>query len=303
MITRHEYKQLVWVDLKSPTPEEARQVADEFGLDGRVADQLLMPTLKPHTDNHGSHLYLVLHFPTLFHPGAFPEREVDFIIGKNFLITTRYESIDEFTQFKSVFEPNSQLEEDIVGDQALSLFIMLTKRLYKSVEAEIDEVRNTLEDIERDIFEGKEREMVVALSKVGRDILNLKQSLDPHEDVLRSLAGLTEDFAGRGYVARIRNLEDIYYRARKHITRTWQSLSELRETNNSLLSTKQNEVMKILTIMAFVTFPLSLVASIFGMNTVATPILGVPGDFWIVIGMMGFATVLMFAYFKHKHWL
>lgn len=303
MIERHEYKKLVWVDMQSPTPEETRQVAHEFGLNPRVADELLLPTLKPHTDSHGTHLYLVLHFPTLFHPGKQPEREVDFIIGKNFLITTRYEPIHEFTEFKSVFMPHSVLEEDVLGDHALTLFMLLTKRMYQSVEAEIDEVRDTLEDIERDIFEGKEREMVIALSKAGRDILNLKQSLDPHEEVLRSLVELTEKFAGREYVGRIRNLEDIYYRARKHITRIWQSLNELRETNNSLLGTKQNEVMKTLTIMAFVTFPLSLVAAIFGMNTNNIPIIGHPNDFWIVVGMMGFATVLMFIYFKHKHWL
>ena len=61
--------------------------------------------------------------------------------------------------------------------------------------------------------------------------------------------------------------------------------------------------MKILTIMAFVTFPLSLIAAIFGMNTVYIPIIGTPGDFWIVMGIMGFATFLMFLYFKRKKWI
>ena len=81
------------------------------------------------------------------------------------------------------------------------------------------------------------------------------------------------------------------------------SVAELREINNSLVSTKQNEVMKILTIMAFVTFPLSLLASIFGMNTVYLPIVGHSLDFWIIIGIMAGATICFFAFFKHNRWL
>ena len=61
--------------------------------------------------------------------------------------------------------------------------------------------------------------------------------------------------------------------------------------------------MKVLTIMAFITFPLSVIASIFGMNTKTLPIVGVPHDFWIIMGIMVFATIMFFALFKYKKWL
>jgi magnesium transporter len=303
MIHRHEYKNIVWVDLESPTTEEVREVALEFDIDTQVADELLTPTLKPHTQNFGHFLYLVLHFPTLRHSPTTPEQEVDFIIGETFIITTRYEAMPIFLEFNKVFEVNSTLDEDHFGGNAFNIFLFLAKRLYKSVEEDIDAVRETLEDIEREIFEGKEREMVIVLSHSGRNILNLKQSLDPHQEVLSSLADATNEFAGEEYAKRVRNLEDMYYRERKHIIRIWQTLTELRETNNSLLSTKQNEVMKILTIMAFVTFPLMLVTSLFGMNTNELPIVGLPHDFWIIIGIMVTATFFMFLFFKYKRWL
>ena len=61
--------------------------------------------------------------------------------------------------------------------------------------------------------------------------------------------------------------------------------------------------MKILTIMAFVTFPLSLIASIFGMNTSTLPVVGYEYDFWVIIGGMFMFTVIFFAFFKYKKWL
>ncbi|MEK9185922.1 MAG: CorA family divalent cation transporter, partial [Patescibacteria group bacterium] len=79
-------------------------------------------------------------------------------------------------------------------------------------------------------------------------------------------------------------------------------IHELRETNNSLLSTKQNETMKMLTIIAFVTLPASLIASIFNMST-SLPLVGQPYDFEIVVTMMIFASACTFLLFKYKKWL
>ncbi len=306
MLHRHEYKDLIWIDLESPSIMDVKSIVEEFKIDQIVADELLSPTLRPHTDKYDGFLYLVLHFPTLSHPEnslGHLEHEVDFIIGKDFIITTRYQELESFEDFRKVFEVNASLDDDHLTDNPFDIFLLLTRRLYKTVENEINIVRETLEHIESEVFKGREKEMVVSLSKTGRDILNLKQALDPHQEVLSSLRELTVEFAGSEYATRVKAIENMYYRSRKHITRIWQTLTELRETNNSLLSTKQNEVMKVFTILAFVTFPLSLVASIFGMNTENIPFVGQEHDFWIVIGMMLFATFFMFLFFKRKGWL
>lgn len=303
MIHRHQYKEFTWIDLESPEAEEIHKIMEEFKIDPHIANELLMPTMKPHVDVRENYMYLVLHFPALRRTHESAEQEVDFIVGDKYLITTRYEAIDTFHKFEKVFDVNATLQNDLLGESATDVFLTLVKRLYRSAEHEIDQVRDDLEDIEREIFEGREREMVLSLSRVGRDILNLKQSLDPHQEVWKSLETVVADFAGVKYKRRVRAVQDIYYRALKHVTRLWQTLNELRETNNSLLSTKQNEVMKIFTILAFVTFPLSLIASIFGMNTKNIPIVGSEYDFWVVMGLMAFATSLMFLYFKRKGWL
>jgi len=292
--------------MESPTIEEVRQVAHDFDIDPLVANELLTPTLRPHTERYANHLYLVLHFPTVHKENTTiinPEQEVDFIIGRDFIVTTHYEELETFMEFRKIFELNAVVQDGHLTDNPFDVFLLLTDRLYKTVDLEIDSIRSTLEYIEGEIFGGNERQMVVAISHAGRDILNIKQALDPHQDILSSLRDLTAEFVGSGYVPRVQLIENKYYRSRKHVTRIWQTLNELRETNNSLLSTKQNEVMKIFTILAFVTFPLSLVASIFGMNTIHTPFIGQPYDFWIVIGLMGIATFFMFLFFRHKRWL
>jgi LPXTG-motif cell wall-anchored protein len=55
--------------------------------------------------------------------------------------------------------------------------------------------------------------------------------------------------------------------------------------------------------MAFVTFPLTLFASLFGMNTLSLPLTGYKGDFWTIVGIMSVAAVCFFTYFRYKKWL
>lgn len=56
------------------------------------------------------------------------------------------------------------------------------------------------------------------------------------------------------------------------------------------------------TILAFITFPLTLFTSMFGMNTKTTPLVGRDGDFWIILGAMTVISIGFFAYFRYRKW-
>jgi magnesium transporter len=81
-----------------------------------------------------------------------------------------------------------------------------------------------------------------------------------------------------------------------------ETLEELRQTNDSLLSAKTNNVMKTLTIITFATYPSILLAGIFGMNTKNAPIVGQPHDFLIIILLIILITSFTFGFFVYKRW-
>lgn len=303
MRSRYEHNGLVWIDLESPSREEVQDLIAEFDVAPLVAEELLLPTTKPRVEFYPSYAYLVLHFPALRHSHKTREQEMDFIIGQKFLITTRYDTVDPLHKFSKIFEANAIVDRSNIGEHAGYLFYYMVRKLYKAVEHEVEYVRHDLSVIEEHTFSGHEVEMVATISRAARDLINLRQTIEPHRETLRELEASAPRFFGDDFSPYMRSLSNEYYRVHNHIMRSTDIVHELRETNNSLLSTKQNEAMRILTIMAFVTFPLSLIASIFGMNTTWLPIVGSPGDFWIVMGIMGSATLMMFAYFKKKRWL
>lgn len=303
MLTRYTHKNLTWIDLESPTQEEVRNIMSEFSINPLAAEELLTPTLKPKVDQYDNFLYLILHFPAFKHSHSEGEnQEVDFIIGKDFLITTRYDTVDPIHKFSKVFEVNSILDRSDIGAHAGYLFFYMIKKLYKAISHELAVVEDALDDIEEQIFSDREREMVIEISKVTRRLLNFKQALVAHKDVLSSFEVAGKNFFGNAFGYHLRTIIGEYYKVENEIKFHADTAAELRATNNSLLSTKQNEVMKVLTVMAFVAFPLTVIASIFGMNS-SLPIVGEENDFWIIIGIMIATAVTFFAFFKYKKWL
>jgi magnesium transporter len=304
MQTRYTHRNVTWIDLQAPTTEEVRAVMEEFSLHPHVAEELLLPTLKPRVESFGDYLYLILHFPAFKHTHTLEHnQEVDFVIGKNFLITTRYDTIDPLHKFSKLFEVDSVLDKNNFGEDAGIPFFHMLRKLYGAIGHELECVSDNLIRIECGMFQGHEREMVIEISRASRDLLNFKQSLAAHKDVLAALEPLAVEFFGSEYAVGIRQITSDYYRLESDLRSAIEVLTELRETNNSLVSTKQNEVMKTLTIMAFVTFPLTLVSSLFAMDTIATPLVGHPFDFWIILGIMAALMASFFAFFRHKGWI
>lgn len=304
MLTRYTRENLVWIDCVSPTPAEVRELMHEFSIDPLIAEELLLPSYKPKVEKRGDVIYVILHFPQLRSTQqSSNEQEIDFIVGKKFLITTRYENIDPLHSFAKALEVAGVLGHDQSFTHGGHLFISLVRNLYQALENGCGTIHRRLRDIEEHIFSGEERRMVAQLSLVGRTIHDFKQSLAPHEEMLKSFEPVGMRVFGSEFSYHLRDLVGSYERIQRTLTNLHDSLTELRETNNSLLSTKQNEIMKNFTVLAFLFLPLSFIAGVFGMNVDHTPIVGNMYDFWILCGGMAVFACICLIYFKYKSWL
>lgn len=303
MISRHTHNGIVWIDLLSPTTKEVADIAVEFDLDHVTAEELLLPSLKPRVDFSPKFLYLILHFPALRHGRKTREHEVDFVVGEKFIITTHYDMVDPLHKFSKVFETNSMLDRSHMGEHAGFLLFYMLKNLYKAIDHEGEFIRRELTHIEEHVFSGHEVAMVEAISKSARDLLNLRQTIEPHREVLHDLETNGSKFFGVEFIPFLKGMSNEYYRVHNHIMRNTESLHELRETNNSLLTTKQNETMRVLTIMALLTFPLALFVAIIDTDTVDNPVKNVPHGFWMLVLAVVSAGWFMYWYFKHRKWL
>lgn len=300
MITNHSHNNQTWIDLHLPTKEEVDSLVATKHIDPIIAKDLISPTPKQYAKIYDDSIYLVIHIPYFRHTGdKSVEQEIDFIINKDNVITTRYESIDALHQVSREIDTESILHKNTGGH----VFFRIAREIYSSLFDEIDYMRDWIKDIEKNIFEGKEKEMVFGISSASRNLLNFRRIVEPHKMVWEQLTKYSLVMYGESFKKEAKDLYDEWTRLHGEISNINDMIDELRNTNDSILSTKQNELMKTFTILAFVTFPLSLVAAVFGMNSDHMPIIGHPNDFWLIIGLMCGISLAMFAYFKYKKWI
>ena len=302
MIHNYQYKKLTWIDLENPSAEEIKNAIESYSIPPSIARELMAPSIRPKVDLFDTFIYLILHFPSLRH-GNFTEKkdqEIDFIIGKNFIITVRYDAIDPIYKIAKVLEVNAILDKESVGNHAGFLFYYMIKGMYESMESELALLVDSIVRAENNIFKGKEREMVTELSRLTRDILDFKRATSLHLSVLQSFESAGRTFFGESFEYHLRDIINEYYKVDNAIQGNIESIQELRDTNNALLSAKQNETMRILTIFAFLTLPFSVITSFFQMYTKDTPIIGMDNDWAYIMGGITVITLFLFIWAKEK---
>jgi magnesium transporter len=303
MFKKQNYKMVTWVDSETPNKDEARSLMTDFDLSPEVAQDILLPTFKDKITPLKDYIYLVMHFPAFKHTHNKSHRqEIDFVIGKNFIITNRYESIDAMEKYAKIFEVNSILNKNELEIGSGEIFIAMMKTIYQSLSDELDSINYLLREAEKDIFAGKEKEMVFELSRVGREIINFNHIITPHGQILETLRENSEKILGKNFKLALDEIINEYYKISKILENITEVLRELRETNNSMLSTKQNEIMKTLTIFTFFALPFSIITGFFQMNTKFTPIVNYNNGWYYIIGLEIVAMITVFIIAKRKKW-
>ncbi|HEX2792751.1 MAG TPA: magnesium transporter CorA family protein [Candidatus Paceibacterota bacterium] len=305
MIMRHTRGAVTWIDLEGPSASELSEVMHEFSIDPRVEEEIASPTPYPLTFSTPEYRYLILHFPATEEREGTKNQEVDFIVGKKFIITARYEVIDSIHALHKVFEAEELIGIGTAPARADQVLERVMSGLYNAIHDEIERAGRSLDAIERAIFSGKERQTVRTISRAGRVLLRFETALARHAEPLDEfLRGLAEpDFYGKPFAARASRIIAAHDHAAALVASYRAIARELRITNDSLLSSSQNEIMKTLTVMAFVAVPLTLVASVFGMNVEAMPIVHERHAFWLILGLMTLVAAAFFSFFKLKRWL
>ena len=247
MLNTYQYKKLTWIDLQAPTPNEVREVVDKYKIQPLIAEELITPNVKPKVDIYPEHIYLILHFPTFKRNDGLSDgsaQEIDFIIGKDFIITAHDKEIEPLRIFAKSFEINSILDKRQIGEHAGYIFYYMMRAIYNSLHDELEYTHSSLNAAEHKIFHGEEKNMVFRLSEINRDVLIFRESLNLHKEVLTSFEAAGKRFFSFDdkFDYYLRDIVGEFYKVQNSTQNCKDYLEELRRTNDSLLSTKQNEV-------------------------------------------------------------
>jgi magnesium transporter len=166
----------------------------------------------------------------------------------------------------------------------------------------LDKIAHKLDTLEDELFEGRSEEIVRDISNVKQEIISYRKIIKPERPTLRLLERHVERFLPEELELYFDDIVDAAERIWDLLDNYKEVVEALEDTNESVISHRQNRVLQILTIFSVTLLPLTLISGIFGMN-VGFPGEGTHAAFWILVGAMVLTIVGMLGFFRWKRWL
>jgi magnesium transporter len=299
---------LRWINIERPGPTERAWVEEHFEFHPLDYEDVLSRNQRPKIDEYEDYLFIVLYFPVFDKTvGRLNAAELDIFIGPDFLITLPN---TEIPPVEYLFE-RCRTHEEVRAN-------MLSKGsgylLYKIVDDSFDycfpmlrKIGNKLEVLEEDIFEGRSEEVVRDISNSKQEIINFRKVIRPQRAVLRDLERTKQRYLAEDLEVYFDDIVDASERIWDMLENFKEVIEALEDTNESVLSHRVNEVLRVLTAFSVIILPLTLLASIFGMNVGlpggADPAGGASTSFWVIVGVMVAVLVGMVGYFRKRGFL
>ncbi|OGF68856.1 hypothetical protein A3H65_03660 [Candidatus Giovannonibacteria bacterium RIFCSPLOWO2_02_FULL_45_14] len=304
MLSRIEQGGVLWVDAYKPSPNEISELAREFLLPRPISEEISRPSFHPRAEIHGKYLYLILPLPVYDHNKEHHHsRELDIVVGEKFLLTIHYEPIESIQNIFGKIQTNLKLRSELFEKDSSKILFYMWGRAYDYLLSELDHIQKKIDRIEDRIFSVERKELIEEISLLRRDILDFSRSIRPHGMVMEEFTPIARSTLGPDFVGGMRELTQIYRRIILLAENDKDSLEVLYDTYNALQSRRSTETVKIFTMLALLTFPLSLIATIFAIDTVSRPIVGLKHDFWIIIGIMVLVVFGMLIFFRSRKWI
>ncbi len=295
---------VTWVDIKDPNEKDIKYLKERFNLHPLVLGELIPPGHRPKVEHYPDYLFLILYYP--IHDKEKREtkpRELDIIITKNVLITSHYKSILPLKALFDTCNLYSESQKKYMSEGPGQLLFFLLSGFWKNCLGKLERIDKKINVAEKEIFAGKEKEMVLETSLIKADIINFWRIIEPQGEILESLSKEGTSFFGKNLSPYFSDILGTYGKAWNDIKTFKETILALEDTNQSLLSSKINEIMQILTIFSVIFLPLTLLASIWGMNIASMPFSQSRIGFWLILLLMAALIGLMIFFFKKKKWL
>ena len=289
----------------SPTAEEAGLLAERYGWHPLDIEDVLSRRQRPKIDEYAEdgYLFVVLHFPvydkTVQRLNA---AELDSFVGQDYLVTLPNVELLPVTRLFRRCEEDEALRDQLFSKGSGYLFYHVLDDLFDYCFPILDKIAYKLDSIEDDIEDRRSEEIVTDISKVKQEIISYRKIIKPQRPALRLLERHIERFLPEELELYFDDLVDASERIWDLLDNYKEVVEALESTNESVISHRQNDVLRILTVFSVILLPLTLISGIFGMNV------NFPGEatrvaFWAIVGLMVAVIVGMIGFFKYKRWL
>jgi magnesium transporter len=258
---------ITWIDIAPPTEKETEYLAQNYPFHPFDLDDTLSKKQRPKIDEYKGYLFFVFHFPIYRkEERVLTTSQLSVFIGPKYLITLHKGELNPLVKLFKECQIDEESRREYLNQGPGYLLYRILDRLVDYCMPILDKVGDGIEDVEKGIFSSRQRGAIRGISRLRRDVIAFRRIIWPMRAVIGSLEPKVRRFAEIELPVYFGDVVD-------HLDKIWDGLDEYKEiieglsdTYDSLATNRTNEVVRILTIFATVMLPVTVIASIYGMN-------------------------------------
>jgi len=298
------WNDLTWIDIERPTERETEYLAQNYPFHPLDLDDCLSRIQRPKIDEYKEYLFLVLHFPVFNkQTRATTSSQVSVFIGNKYLITLHKGELKPLVKLFRECQIEEEARQEHFSQGSGYLLYRIIDRLVDYCLPIVNRISANIEETEDNIFTSKRMPRAIeAISTLRRDVIAFRRIIWPMRAVIGSLEPKIRRFTKMDLSVYFGDTID-------HVDKIWDALDEYKEiieglndTHDSLATNRTNEVMRMLTIIATILLPLTVVASIYGMN-VPLPFQESGYSFIFVLAIWVTIVSGMLYFFRRHRWI
>jgi len=285
----------VWIDVSDFSAKDLAYLQKAFGIRARTIEEIRRAATRPTVEEHDTYLSVATY--GLDEHGHFIQ--LHFLVGKRFLITAHKHRVHTFELLKRDTKTTKEL---LKRDTEFIMHYLMS--------AEIDKYANAIETFDGKVSALEERVLHERSSRLVRDIFELrhhlvtfKHHIAPQKDVFYILARPGAKYIMPSCAELFRDLHMRVVHATDSIDNYRDILNGTLEVHLSVTSNHLNDIIKVLTVFSTVFMPLTLIASIYGMNFMNMPELTWKHGYFFTLGIMAVIGAGMVLVFKRLKWV
>jgi magnesium transporter len=291
----------IWIGVHAPTEEMLRQVQGEFGLHDLAVEDALCAHQRPKVELYGDSLFVVLRTAYVDDETQQVQLgETHIFLGDRYIVVVRHGASKPYVPVRSRIETTPHLLRKGPGFVLYALMDYIVDQYFPIV----DVLESRLQGLEDKIFaEQFDRQTTAEIYDLQREMLEIKRVVAPLIDVCNRLMRFDLALIPEDTRLYFRDVYDHVVRINEMVDTLRELLTTALEANFSLISIRQNEVMKRFAGWGAIIALPTMVAGIYGMNFRFMPELNWDLGYPVVAGITVAACGLLYMRFRRSGWL
>lgn len=301
------YKGTTWISITSPGEEEASFLREKMKFHPLDVEDCLSISVRSRVDVYPNYQFAVMIFPTF----DAVERvirpfEVDIFITKDRIITVQDHDGLILRDLMHLLEISEASREQLMSEGPVGLFITMVSRLLSASFPMVDHINKDIWSIEQTMFSANPKKQLLKIMATRRNLALFRNICQAHKHMIRKVAGNMSAI----HTQRDSNPQRHFDVLVEHTKEIWdtlviqkEELEMLSQTNESLLTSRLNDVMKNFTVLSVLILVLTLVTALFTMHFDGTPFLTETHGFWYVLGLEMILALIVAYIFRRKRWM